>query len=417
MFVFKFLFGVFVFSQIGNIGYYMPMFSAVNQLPYVLLMAMLFTVIPLTMGYGLIIINICIQLSSALGVMAFVGIFLLLVLFFYARLAPRESVLLLAVFFAFQLGVPHVVPLIAGLYFGLTSVIPVSLGILIVSFIPLLRFLLDDAFMMSEFMAANLAVMPEHLGELYVAILADITTNQAWVFTAFTFAMVIFIVYIVSRFTIDHAREIAVGVGIVVAIISALMAQIIAVPNASLVSTIISIVLSGLLAFVALFFDMVLDYQRTERVQFEDETNFYQVKIIPKISLSRKHRVIKRISAWDDEEENQGEKYAYPEEYVEPRKPVKPQAESATQVNDGAESAKERLSKRVSESKESSEIDNVTRMLKNVSAGELSVKEERSAESEDASGFEFETNPDIANFRRYSNRAERKPVKPDHNED
>jgi len=422
MFVFKFFFGLFVFSQIGDIGLYMPMFSAVNQLPYVLLMAMLFTVVPITMGYGLIIINICIQLSSAIGVMAFAGVFLLLILFFYARLAPRESVLILATFFAFRLGVPHVVPLMAGLYFGITSVIPVSLGIMIVSFVPLLRFLLDDAFMMSELIAANFAVMPEHLGELYVTIFAEITTNQAWVFTAFTFAMVIFIVYIISRFTIDHAREIAVGVGIVVAIISAILAQIIAVPDASLAGTIVSIVVSGLLAFLALFFDMVLDYQRTERVQFEDEANFYQVKIIPKISLSREHRVVKRISPWGDEDTEQSGRHAYVEdyEYELQEQAAKSPVEITAPDRHEAESAKERLSRRVSEGKEYSETAEVTRMHKNVSDEELFAKGMPGAEPEGVSNTEFETNPDIANFRRYSNKSGRKGEetrRPEHDED
>ena len=408
LFVFKFLFGMFVFSSLGDIGLYMPMFSAVNQLPYVLLMAMLFTVIPLTMGYGLIIINICIQLSSAIGVMAFVGVFLLLILFFYARLAPRESVLIIATFFAFRFGVPHIVPLMAGLYFGITSVIPVSLGIMIVSFVPLLRFLLDDAFMMSELLAANFAVMPEHLGELYVTIFSEITTNQAWVFTAFTFAMVIFIVYIISRFTIDHAREIAVGVGIVVAVISAILAQIIAVPGASLFATIVSIVVSGVLAFLALFFDMVLDYQRTERVQFEDEANFYQVKIIPKISLTREHRVVKRISPWADEDEEQHEKYAYDEEYeyLPPKQAAKPPNEAAQPVRRGIESAKDRLSRRVSTNREYTESDESTRMLKSVRDEELSARGARGAEYDDTKAAEFETNPDIANFRKYNRKGE-----------
>ena len=300
----KFMVGLFVFGQIGDIGLYMPIFEPINsppmQLPYTLLMAMLFTVMTMTVGYGLIIINICIQTSAALGVMVFGGIFMLLILFFYARLAPKESFLILATFFSFEFGVPYVVPLLAGLYLGLTSVIPVSIGIMIVNFAPFFRFLLDDTQLMSEFLAANLAAMPEYFGDLYITIFADITGNQAWVFTAFIFSMVIFIVYIVSRFTIDHSKEIALGAGVVVMIISSIIAQMIAPSGVSIPGVIGAVLLSGLLAFFASFFDMVLDFQRAERVQFEDESNFYQVKIIPKIAISKKQRVIKRINARDD---------------------------------------------------------------------------------------------------------------------
>jgi len=301
----KFLVGLFVFSQIGRIGLYLPIFEPLNtspmQLPYTLLMAMLFTVMTMTVGYGLIIINICIQTSSALGVMAFIAAFMTLILFFYARLAPRENFLILATFFAFQLGIPYIVPLLAGLYLGLTSIIPVSIGIMIVSLVPFFRFLLDDALLMAELLDVDLTLMPEYFGGLYTAIFSDIMGNQAWIFTAFTFAMVIFIVYIVSRFTIDHSREIALGAGLVVMIISSIIAQIIAPPGTGLGGVVFAVILSGLLAFLALFFDMVLDYQRTERVQFEDETNFYQVKIIPKIATSRKQRVLKRISVREED--------------------------------------------------------------------------------------------------------------------
>jgi len=302
--VLKFLVGLLVFSQISGIGLYMPIFAPIStspmQLPYNLLMAMLFTVMTMTVGYGLIILNICIQISSALGVMAFVAVFLLLVLFFYARLAPRESFLILATFIAFQLGIPYIVPLLAGMYLGLTSIIPVALGIMIVSFVPFLRFLLEDAPLMSELMDIDLTAIPEYFGGLYVAIFSDITGNQAWVFTAFMFAMVIFVVNIVSRFTIDYSREIALGAGIVVMLISAIIAQMIATPADSLFVVIFAIILSAILAFMAMFFDMVLDYQRTERVQFEDESNFYQVKVIPKIAMSRKQRVVKRMSGRED---------------------------------------------------------------------------------------------------------------------
>ena len=300
----KFAVGMMVFSRIGGIGLYMPMFEPINsspmQLPYIFLMAMLFTVMTMTVGYGLIIINIAVQTSAALGVMTFATIFMLLILFFYARLAPKENFLILATFLAFDFGVPYLVPLLAGLYLGLTSVIPVSIGVMIVSFVPFFGFLLDDAQLMSDFLGANLAAMPEYFGDLYVTIFSDIAGNQAWVFTAFIFSMVIFIVYIVSRFTIDYAKEIALGAGIVVTIISTIIAQMIAPTNVSFLAVTVSMIVSGALAFLASFFDMVLDYQRTERVQFEDESNFYQVKIIPKIVMSKKQRVITRINARDD---------------------------------------------------------------------------------------------------------------------
>ena len=296
----KFVVGLFVFTQIGNIGMYMPLFESVNSPPlhqlYTLLMAMLFTVMTMTVGYGLIILNICMQISSALGVMMFVGVFLMLILFLYARLAPKESFLIMATFFAFQLGIPYIVPLLAGIYLGITSIIPVSIGVMIVSFVPFFGLLLEDTFHLTQIMDLDFTAMPEYIGGLYVTIFYDITDNNAWVFTSFAFAMVIFVVYVVSRLTIDYSREIALGAGVVVMLISVIISGLVVVPDGSLVVSVFAVMLSGVLAFVSMFFDMVLDYQRTERVQFEDEHNFYQVKVTPKIASSRKDRVIQRVN-------------------------------------------------------------------------------------------------------------------------
>ncbi|HOA81281.1 MAG TPA: hypothetical protein PKK61_09505, partial [Defluviitaleaceae bacterium] len=56
-----------------------------------------------------------------------------------------------------------------------------------------------------------------------------------------------------------------------------------------------SIIISMLIMFVIQFFYRVVDYSRVENVQFEDEENYYYVKVIPKIILEKPKREIKRI--------------------------------------------------------------------------------------------------------------------------
>jgi hypothetical protein len=54
--------------------------------------------------------------------------------------------------------------------------------------------------------------------------------------------------------------------------------------------------------FIRLF-DPILDYQRAESVQFEDENNYYYVRVIPKISMTKRKRVVKRIRPPREEED------------------------------------------------------------------------------------------------------------------
>jgi hypothetical protein len=45
----------------------------------------------------------------------------------------------------------------------------------------------------------------------------------------------------------------------------------------------LSIIYSLAIACVMVFFDVLLDYDKAENVQFQDEDNYYYVKIVPKI--------------------------------------------------------------------------------------------------------------------------------------
>jgi len=42
-------------------------------------------------------------------------------------------------------------------------------------------------------------------------------------------------------------------------------------------------------------FDAILNYQRAESVQFEDDDNYYHVRIVPKVIIAKPQRVVKRI--------------------------------------------------------------------------------------------------------------------------
>ena len=321
----KFLAALIVFGQVSGIGFYMPMlgFLSTIRLPFVLLMAALFTILPMSVGYGLIIVSIALQTSSALGITAFITAFLFLMLLLYAHLAPRESFLILATYLGYSLGIPFIVPLLAGLYLSITSIIPIALGVMIWSFIPFFAALLNETLTTET----NIADIAGYLGNLYEVLFAELWANEGWVFTAFILVMVNLSVFAISRLSLNNAKEIAIATGVIVAVVSSIIASIISAPMAGLVFTVVSAIISGMLAYLVSFFDMVLDYQRAERVQFEDEHNFYQVRIIPKISVSRKENIRKRISPYDEEEEEEDEgegvTMGYSPQDIEPPSPAK----------------------------------------------------------------------------------------------
>ncbi|MGL4791975.1 MAG: hypothetical protein ACRCW1_11255, partial [Anaerotignaceae bacterium] len=54
----------------------------------------------------------------------------------------------------------------------------------------------------------------------------------------------------------------------------------------SIFETFIGTIISALIIFVIQNFEFVLDYDRAERVKFQDDNFYYYVKIVPKIPTS-----------------------------------------------------------------------------------------------------------------------------------
>ena len=288
----RFLLGIYIFSLINGIGFMRPdLMGYYSRFPLTMLFGIAFVVLPLSVSYLLMIIAITVQYSSNLEVAAVIFLFLICVLLFYARMAAKESILIILTLLAYRFGIPYIIPLVAGLYFSVTSVIPVAIGVFIWVFIPEIRNIIST----TQTADLNIAEMPDMFGDVYSAFTNALNNSSDWVFTAFIFAMVIILVYVVSRLSMDFAKEIAIGLGCALMIFSYIMAAVVVDVNVGLFSVIMGTIISGLLAELARLFDPILDYQRAESVQFEDDSNYYYVRVVPKIQLTKAKRTVKRI--------------------------------------------------------------------------------------------------------------------------
>jgi len=288
----KFLLGVYIFSLIHDIGFIRPELAGYyNRFPLTMLLGIAFVVLPLSVSYLIMIVDITIQYSSNIEVAAVIFVFLLCILLFYARMAAKESILIIFTILAYRFGVPYLIPLVAGLYFSVTAVIPVAIGVFIAIFIPEIQTIIFT----TQTADLNITEMPDVFGDVYSALINAIQNTSDWIFTAFIFALVIVLVHVVSRLAMDFAKEIAIGLGCALMIFSYIMAGLVVGINISLPGVIMMTLLCGLLAEVGRLFDPVLDYQRAESVQFQDDNNYYYVRVVPKIQLTKSKRVVKRI--------------------------------------------------------------------------------------------------------------------------
>ncbi len=289
----KLILGVIIFSLIGGIGQSMPVFEKIsdNAFLFMLLLSIIFTVSPLSVGYTLIILYLGVQTSAVPEVAIIMVLFLLLVLLLYARLAPKEGVLILGMVIAYYFKLPYLVPIVAGLYFSLTSIIPITIAVFIWQYIPIFQKMLK----VGENSAYSISELPEVYKTLYTQMVSALTTNQDWIVISFICAMVVVVVFGVSRLSINYAKDIAIVLGGVMTFISFIIAALFTDISVNMLGVLLSTIAAVAIAEVIRFFDVVLDYERVEKVQFQDEENVYYVKVVPKVIMSKNKRVARTI--------------------------------------------------------------------------------------------------------------------------
>jgi hypothetical protein len=191
-------------------------------------------------------------------------------------------------------------PIVAGLYFPVTSVIPVTVGVIVYAQFEGISRLMTPA---AALAAANpdrefteiITELPSAFSDIYTNIMGSFAHTETWIYTAIIFGMVIVLVYFVSRQAIDFAKEIAIGLGCVMLIFGVIISVLFANSSANIGATILGVFVCGILAAIIRFFDGIPDYQRAESVQFEDEKNYYHVRIVPKVIMTKSQRSVKRI--------------------------------------------------------------------------------------------------------------------------
>lgn len=118
-----------------------------------------------------------------------------------------------------------------------------------------------------------------------------------------TFIVILLVVYVVRRLSIDHAWTVASLAGILIGLTVLTSGFVMLGIKGRIVWIIVGGVISTVIALIQQFLFFNLDYSRTERVQFEDDEYYYYVKAVPKIYVTTKEKRVKRIAAKDEEKE------------------------------------------------------------------------------------------------------------------
>lgn len=227
------------------------------------------------------------SISIEAALMLFVVFVLMYLLFF--RFTSKESVVLILTPILLFMKVPYILTLIIGLVATPVSAISVAFGTLVYFVLAYIGQNYD----------AIVRVASEDGFKALSMLIDGILLEPAFYFTVVAFAVVITIVYVIKRLSVDYSWIVAVCAGGIVQIVLFLVGNVIF--DMSLVCSILSTILGGLLsvalAWFLQFFLHSVDYTRTEKVQFEDDDYYYYVKAVPKVKVAVSDVKVKRVNA------------------------------------------------------------------------------------------------------------------------
>lgn len=218
---------------------------------------------------------------------ALVGLCMYLLMFLlFFRFCPRESLVMVLLPLLFAFRISPVMPVAMGLLGTPASVISVSCGVMVYY---LLQVIKNGS--------STINTMGNEEATTKIRLLIDgILDNKEMLVVITAFAITVIVVYLIRRMSVDYSWTVAMVAGAMVNILILLIGDLLYDINISVGGAFVGAIVAILVGKVIEFFRLLLDYGRTEKVQFEDDEYYYYVKAVPKMSVAVSTKTVKKIN-------------------------------------------------------------------------------------------------------------------------
>lgn len=215
---------------------------------------------------------------------AFMTIYIL-----FGRLFPKESLLIIVMMVAFSINMEVGIPIIAALFGGYVSIIAIIIGCILWFVIPEIGNILPP-------LPTDKSEVLEVFRQLAVTDYKGILANKTMIVICIVFLMVFTVTYIIRKLPIDYGPYIAIAIGATMNIIGFGLASVFFMDiDINILAVLLETIVFSGVAVVMQFLSIALDYQSAESVEFEDDDNYYYVKIVPKIKLDVNQKNAKKV--------------------------------------------------------------------------------------------------------------------------
>ncbi len=222
-------------------------------------------------------------------IVAALGVILYLILYIlFLRFAPKASLVVAVTPILMLWKIPYFLPVVLGLVATPGSAVAMGCGVISYYFLRIIN--ANSATIAS--MDLSFSDAPDQLK----LIIDEMIAGKGMIMVVCAFAVTLLVVYFLRRLPFKRNWEIAIGAGVVVQIVSLLIGDVIMDTGISFINVILVSILAVAIGFAIKFFAFCVDFNRTERVQFEDDDYYYYVKAVPKISLGETTGKVRRIN-------------------------------------------------------------------------------------------------------------------------
>ncbi|MCI5622029.1 MAG: hypothetical protein MR355_10825 [Lachnospiraceae bacterium] len=285
----KFVLALAAFGTINlEIGY----MSRLANIPVTLILAVLAALLPVNfivfLGSLLVVAHLY---ALSLEVCAVGAAILLVIMLLYFRFTPRTGYNTVVTAVLFRLHVPYIMPVTVGLLETPAAMLSVVSGTVIYYFLAGVK---ENEALLSASVedSSSVSVIAVALKQLF--------GNREMFLVLVTFVIMMLIIYIIRRMSIDHAWTIAFISGIITEVVILLSGYLIFGMSDRILWLVIGNIITVPIAFLLQLLFFNLDYSRIERVQFEDDEYYYYVKAVPKICMTEKEKQVTLISGSRD---------------------------------------------------------------------------------------------------------------------
>ena len=283
--IIKFIIAFTAFLTIDlNIGY----MTQISSLPVALILALLCALFPANTAIFIASVMILLDMYALSIEAATITFVLFIVLYFlYFRFAPKDSMVTLLTPVCFQLHIPYVIPVAAGLLRKAYSVIAIVCGTLVYYFLDGIRQNASALAEVADKKGGSATKLNVTMGQLL--------ENKEMLMVMVVFVITTLVVYQVRRLNVNNSWNIATVAGVLIQFVSLLVGYLVLGMTSRLVWLGVGSIISLLVGVVIRFIFMDLDYARTENVQFEDDEYYYYVKAVPKKMIATEEKVVKHF--------------------------------------------------------------------------------------------------------------------------